>query len=43
MKDIVYVLVNEAIPNYVKVGKTTNLEQRIRDLDTTGVPLETED
>ena len=39
MQDIVYVLVNEAMPNYVKVGSTANLEQRIRDLDTTGVPL----
>lgn len=39
MKDIVYVLVNEAMPNYVKVGSTAHLEQRIRDLDTTGVPL----
>lgn len=28
------------MPGYVKVGKTTvNLDQRIRDLDTTGVPL----
>ena len=41
MKDenIVYVLVNEAMPNYVKVGRTANLKQRIRDLDSTGVPL----
>ena len=39
MQDIVYVLVNEAMPNYVKVGSTANLEQRMRDLDTTGVPL----
>ena len=38
MKDIVYVLVNEAMPNYVKLGSTANLEQRIRDLDTAGVP-----
>ena len=27
------------MPGYVKVGKTINLEQRIRSLDTTGVPL----
>ena len=41
MKDenIVYVLVNEAMPNYVKVGRTANLKQHIRDLDSTGVPL----
>lgn len=36
---IVYVLINEAMPGYVKIGKTTNLEQRMRQLDTTGVPL----
>lgn len=27
------------MPGYVKIGRTTNLEQRIRSLDTTGVPL----
>ena len=36
---IVYVLINEAMPGYVKIGFTTNLEQRIRSLDTTSVPL----
>ena len=36
---IVYILINEAMPGYVKIGKTTNLEQRIRELDTTSVPL----
>lgn len=36
---IVYVLVNEAMPGYVKIGMTYNLEQRIRSLDTTSVPL----
>lgn len=36
---IVYVLINEAMPGYAKIGKTTNLEQRIRQLDSTGVPL----
>lgn len=39
MTDIVYVLINEAMPGYVKIGKTDNLEQRIRSLDTTSVPL----
>jgi hypothetical protein len=39
MNEIVYVLINEAMPGYVKVGITTNLEQRIRSLDTTGIPL----
>lgn len=27
------------MPGYVKIGRTTNLEQRIRSLDTTSVPL----
>jgi hypothetical protein len=36
---IVYVLVNPAFDNYVKVGRTTNLEQRLRSLDNTSVPL----
>ncbi len=39
MDNIIYVLINEAMPGYVKIGKTNNLEQRIRSLDTTGVPL----
>ena len=37
---IIYVLTNAAMPGYTKVGKTTSsIEQRIRELDTTGVPL----
>lgn len=36
---IVYVLTNPAFENYVKVGITTNLEKRLRDLDSTSVPL----
>ncbi|MCG8342923.1 MAG: GIY-YIG nuclease family protein [Chlorobiales bacterium] len=39
MKEIVYVLINEAMPGYVKLGRTTNLEQRIRNLDNTSAPL----
>ena len=39
MKEIIYILINEAMPDYVKIGKKTNLEQRIRSLDTTSVPL----
>ena len=40
-KNIVYILVNEAMPGYVKIGKTsTSLEQRIRELSgSTSVPL----
>ena len=36
---IVYVLINEAMPGYTKVGRTSNLEQRIRSLDNTSMPL----
>ena len=38
---IVYILVNEAMPGYVKIGKTsTSLEQRIKELSaSTSVPL----
>lgn len=40
MNEIVYVLINEAMPGYVKVGfTTTSVEQRLRELDTTSVPL----
>lgn len=40
MSEIIYVLTNEAMPGYVKIGITTNnLEERIRYLDTTSVPL----
>ena len=34
---IVYALINPAFENYVKVGKTTNLEQRLRSLHNTSV------
>lgn len=39
--EIIYILTNEAMPGYVKVGKTNNnLEQRVRDLSaSTSVPL----
>lgn len=39
MENIIYILINESMPGYVKIGITNNLEQRIRSLDTTGVPL----
>src|SRR3989344_2453348 len=41
MNEIIYILTNEAMPGYVKIGKTTNnLEQRVRDLSaSTSVPL----
>jgi len=36
---IVYILKNEAMPGYIKVGRTIDLKQRMSSLDTTGVPL----
>lgn len=41
MSEIIYVLTNETMPSYVKIGKTnTNLEQRIRELSaSTSVPM----
>lgn len=36
---IIYILINEAMPGYTKIGKTENLRDRIRQLDSTGVPL----
>lgn len=39
MNEVIYILINEAMPGYVKIGRTTNLEKRIRELDTTSVPL----
>ena len=38
---IIYILINEAMPGYVKIGKTTtSLDQRIRELSwSTSVPL----
>jgi len=38
-KGIVYILTNPAMDGYVKIGKTTNLEQRLRALDNTSTPL----
>lgn len=41
MNEIIYILTNEAMPGYVKIGKTSNnLAQRVRDLSaSTSVPM----
>lgn len=36
---VVYVLINDAFDGYLKIGKTINLEQRLKQLDNTSVPL----
>ena len=37
--EIVYILTNESMPGYVKVGKTNDIARRLRELDNTSVPL----
>ena len=38
--NVVYILTNEAMPGYIKIGRTTtSVEQRMRELDKTAVPL----
>jgi T5orf172 domain len=40
MAEIVYVLTNEAMDGLVKIGRTTtSVEQRIKELDNTSIPL----
>jgi hypothetical protein len=40
MSEIVYILTNEAMEGIVKIGRTTtSVEQRIRELDNTSMPL----
>jgi len=37
--NIVYVLINEAMPGYVKIGRTSDIDRRLTDLDWTNIPL----
>ena len=40
MNEIVYILTNPVFPDLVKIGRTTNLEERVRSLSSqTGVPV----
>ena len=37
--NIVYVLINEAMQGYVKMGRTNDIDRRLSDLDWTNIPL----
>tara|TARA_B110000503_G_scaffold5959_1_gene8187 strand:+ start:877 stop:1506 length:630 start_codon:yes stop_codon:yes gene_type:complete len=40
MNNIIYILLNESMPDLVKIGRTNRtIEQRIKELDNTSVPL----
>lgn len=40
MAQIIYILINEAMPGYIKIGKTTDLDTRVKDLSRpSGIPL----
>lgn len=36
---IVYILTNDAMPGYIKIGMTSDLKQRLSNLDNTSIPL----
>lgn len=36
---IVYILINDAMPGYAKIGRTTNLHERIRSLSNSSLPV----
>ncbi len=40
MREIIYILTNPVIPDLVKIGRTTNLEERVRSLSShSGIPV----
>lgn len=41
-KGFVYIFTNSSMPNFVKIGQTKNVGKRLRDLDTTAIPVQFE-
>lgn len=39
MSEIVYILTNDSMDGYIKIGRTKDLESRMRQLDNTSTPL----
>ena len=40
MEEIIYILTNDAMPGFIKIGRTSaSIEQRLKDLDNTNMPL----
>lgn len=38
-KGIIYIFTNDSMPDLIKIGRTTDLERRLRELDNTSIPL----
>ena len=38
-KGIIYIFTNDAMPDYIKIGITTDIKARLKELDTTAIPV----